>query len=173
MRTQTQTRIVIAVAVTAMAAVALSACFTDPDPGPAPEETATEALRTFSGCVQTPDLEAADFAARWSPLTTTTGQCAECHSTADAGGYEPIDPDNVAATIQIAGSLIQIQVFFTTTPDENDIVVNSHHFEATAGGGDEHPRYDLDDHSTLEALEQVYSEAHARFTAGECDEPRF
>ena len=167
------------VAVVAVAALGLVACFADPEPGPAdpdptPAVEPAELLRAFSGCVTTPDLASADFARKWSGLSSSTGTCQVCHTTADAGGYEPIAPDDAAATDQMTSSLIRIEVFFAA--DGTDVIVHEDHFIATSTNvapHEEHPGYDLDSQGTLEALQQVYAEAHARFTAGACDEPRF
>lgn len=168
------------VAVIAVAALTLVACFADPDPDPGPalpdpaDSDPIALLRAFSGCVQTPDLATAQFAEKWSGLSSNTGACQVCHTTADTGGYEPIQLDDAAATDQVAGTLVRIQVFFAA--DVDDVVVNLDHFIATSTNvapHEEHPAYDLEGRGTLDALEAIYSDAHARFTAGACDPPRF
>lgn len=165
-------------AVVAVAALALVACFAEPEPmpepTPEPEVEPTELLRAFSGCVQTPDLAAAGFAQKWSQLSSNTGACQVCHTTAAAGGFEPIAPDDETATDQVAGSLVRIEVFFAA--DGDNVIVHEDHFIATSSGAaphEEHPRYDVDGLGTLEALQEIYASAHARFNAGACDEPRF
>lgn len=167
-----------------VAALVMTACVADPDdaprpvprpadPGPAraPDPPVVDLLRQFSGCIQTPDLEAAGFSAAWSVLHSPAGACATCHGNAT---YATIDPDAVIATDQIAGSLDGISTFFAVAGD--DVVVNAGPFVTTStriAPFGEHPAYEFGAAPPELSLDDVYAAAHARFETDTCDPPRF
>ena len=167
-----------------VAALVMTACVADPqdeprprpsptDPGAnrAPDPPVLDVLREFSGCIQTPDLEAAGFGAAWSAVRSVAGACQACHGAAT---YATIDPDDAIATDQIAGSPDGIATFFAVVGD--DVVVNADPFLTTSkriAPFVEHPGYEFEAAPPELSLDDVYAAAHARFEAHTCDPPRF
>jgi hypothetical protein len=136
----------------------------------------TEMLREFSGCPTVADFEQTQFGARWSSMASSGGLCQGCHipSTPGMNTFGAIDADPGQALDQVTSTLAQLQVFFTVQDDE--IVINRDHFDATSAGVDphgEHAPYELDDNGAWSALLQVYAESRQRLADDACDEPRF
>lgn len=157
----------------------MSACVADERvtevgaPATAPSDP-SEILRQFSGCPQLSDVEASDFANRWSALTSAEGTCASCHAPSQPGianGFIAIDPDPEVATGQVTGTLERLSVFFTV--QGGDVVVNEAHLRAAEAGERAHATYDLDTTGAWPALLSLYGEARARLAADACDEPQF
>ena len=145
---------------------------------PAGEETAAQATdrvtKQWSGCMTLANFNTADMANGWGNMQAQNNeQCKECHVNGQDSEYASDVPANMFAAITTY-KIYMMQYFsvdLSMGTAAAKMMVNTASFISVSGGLDphrEHPRFNPDGSTGMNALNTFYASTAAALAAGTC-----